>query len=218
MRVIVALVVAFTMSSCAVTLVPYYTANFEPGARMEATVGSVILRWETGRKMAGVSHDAIAYELLYSGSSKDQFVLTYREYGMASSGSYYARPAFSQQLIYDRTSSDTIAFQDLLLSVESATSRSISVTVLSQGPDRRVNTRISTGEPMPRPEDPGAITDYAKPYDAVIQFVNRNSMKVRMLGESATHYKYSDGGKSGAYIVTNKSRIVSITKPGEQPK
>lgn len=68
------------------------------------------------------------FELVYSGTSRDSFQLLYREYTQSD----LARPAFSQTLVYDRSSA-TIRFRNLQIQVHEATNEKIRFTVISDG-------------------------------------------------------------------------------------
>ena len=70
----------------------------------------------------------INFELVYSGVTKDSIRLHYREYTQND----LARPAFSQDVVYDRDSS-TIRFRNVLIRVREATGEQISYVVLEDG-------------------------------------------------------------------------------------
>ncbi|HEY0832506.1 MAG TPA: hypothetical protein VGE72_01245 [Azospirillum sp.] len=66
------------------------------------------------------------FELIYSGVSGGNTRITYREY----TADNMARPAFSQELTYDRAS-PTIRFRNILMKIHKATNEEISFTVVS---------------------------------------------------------------------------------------
>lgn len=68
------------------------------------------------------------FELLYSGASKDQINLQYREYTPDD----MARPAFSQNLTYDRASS-SIRFRDMQIRVLEASNESLRYVIEADG-------------------------------------------------------------------------------------
>jgi hypothetical protein len=67
------------------------------------------------------------FELVYSGIIGDNLSILYREY----TDNDMARPAFSQELTYDKKASQ-IRFRNMLIKVSSATSEEIRFTVLSE--------------------------------------------------------------------------------------
>lgn len=68
------------------------------------------------------------FELIYSGVTKDSIRLLYREYTQND----LARPAFSQDLVYERDAK-TIRFRKILIRVEQATGEQIKFVVLEDG-------------------------------------------------------------------------------------
>lgn len=66
------------------------------------------------------------FELIYSGISGGNIRILYREY----TGDNIARPAFSQELTYDRSSS-TIRYRNLLMKLDKATNEEINFMVVS---------------------------------------------------------------------------------------
>ncbi|SDE11323.1 hypothetical protein [Aquimonas voraii] len=70
------------------------------------------------------------FELIYSGTTRDALNLLYREYTPDD----MARPAFSQQLTYDRASPE-IRFRSVRITVHEANNQSIRYTVEADGLD-----------------------------------------------------------------------------------
>ena len=70
----------------------------------------------------------VNFELVYSGVTKDSIRLLYREYTQQD----LARPAFSQDVVYERDAS-TIRFRNVLIRVLQATGEQISFVVLEDG-------------------------------------------------------------------------------------
>jgi len=68
------------------------------------------------------------FELLYSGVTKDSIRILYREYTQQD----LARPAFSQEVVYERDAS-TIRFRNVLIRVFAATGEQIRFAVLEDG-------------------------------------------------------------------------------------
>ena len=96
-----------------------------------------MIEWESGEKRSGgwrtepIKH-GIRKQLLYSGSSQNVIYLTYREYA-TSEEEAYARAPFYQDLTYDISNSNEIAFQDIKITVESADQKGIRFKV-TEGP------------------------------------------------------------------------------------
>lgn len=70
----------------------------------------------------------VNFEIVYSGATRDAINMLYREFTPAD----MARPAFSQQLTYDRSSS-TVRFRDLAIRVIEATNEGLRYVVESDG-------------------------------------------------------------------------------------
>lgn len=70
----------------------------------------------------------VNFEIVYSGTSKDTFNLLYREY----TPNDMARPAFTQNLTYDR-GSPSIRFRDLRIRILNASNESLSYVVEADG-------------------------------------------------------------------------------------
>ena len=67
-------------------------------------------------------------ELVYSGKRGDVINMLYREYTDGS-----VRPAFTQELSYDLSESDSIRFRSIEIAVEEANSSGITYRVLDDG-------------------------------------------------------------------------------------
>jgi hypothetical protein len=70
----------------------------------------------------------INFELVYSGATKDSIRLLYREYTQQD----LVRPAFTQDLVYERDSA-TIRFRNMLLKIIQATGEQIRFVVMEDG-------------------------------------------------------------------------------------
>ena len=68
------------------------------------------------------------FELVYSGVTKDSIRLLYREYTQSD----LARPAFSQELVYERDAG-TLRFRNILIRVVQASGEQIKFVVLEDG-------------------------------------------------------------------------------------
>jgi hypothetical protein len=73
---------------------------------------------------------SLTRELIYNGRVKDEIKIIYRELSNDR-----MRPAFQQDLQYDLSNSDEIAFREVILEVRSADNREITYTVLSHFED-----------------------------------------------------------------------------------
>ena len=90
------------------------------------------MAWESGRKNPTNDYviSGFRQELSYSGIDKGVILISYREFSVGIQGAY-ARPAFSQELRYDLSSSKTITFREVRIEVDTATSEKIRYKVLS---------------------------------------------------------------------------------------
>lgn len=88
----------------------------------------VQLRPDTGSSVINTTAGYINFELVYSGATKDSIRLLYREF----TASDLARPAFSQDLVYERDS-PTIRFRNVLIKVLQATGEQLRYVVLDDG-------------------------------------------------------------------------------------
>jgi len=75
--------------------------------------------------MTSISATGFKRELIYNGKSKDNIKILYREF----SGNL-ARPAFSQELMYDLSESRVIGFKDIRIRIIEATNTNIKFEVL----------------------------------------------------------------------------------------
>jgi hypothetical protein len=116
MRRAVVAIIAVGFAGCTAH---YLKTNYDVGQTIEATIGSPLLRVESGER------NKYNPDVIMTGST---IKVAYREFG-----NDLARPAFSQELQYDLQQSDTIAFQAIRLKVLKATNEKISVMVLSDG-------------------------------------------------------------------------------------
>jgi hypothetical protein len=128
MRRAVVAIIAVGFAGCTAH---YLKTNYDVGQTIEATIGSPLLRVESGERNK-YNPDVIMtkheLQLIYGGMTGSIIKVAYREFG-----NDLARPAFSQELQYDLQQSDTIAFQAIRLKVLKATNEKISVMVLSDG-------------------------------------------------------------------------------------
>lgn len=110
---------------------PYAKSNYELNRKLEATVGSTIMRWEAG--FEDIRYNKPVYgirkELMYVGTAKDVIRIYYREYTIAASGDYYARPAFSMDLTYSISMPAEIRFQDVVLIIYEADQNKIAYSI-----------------------------------------------------------------------------------------
>lgn len=74
------------------------------------------------------THDFISYEIIYSGATKNTINLLYREY----TSDDMARPAYTQNLTYDRTS-PTLRFRNVEIRVVDASNQDLKYTVVADG-------------------------------------------------------------------------------------
>lgn len=88
---------------------------------------SVVLRPDTSTSTISES-GYLNFELIYSGVTKDSIRLLYREYTQRD----LVRPAFTQDLVYERDSS-TIRFRTMLIKVLQATGEQLRFVVLEDG-------------------------------------------------------------------------------------
>lgn len=100
--------------------------------QLVATVGSPMVEWEDGYKM-GVQKHGSKMELVYSGKDGQTLRLSYREYAFGDYGVILARPAFTQDLTYDLSTSPEIAFKNLRMVVNSASNNEINYKI-TRGP------------------------------------------------------------------------------------
>jgi hypothetical protein len=81
----------------------------------------------------------INYEIVYSGATKDSMRLLYREYTPQD----LVRPAFTQDLVYER-GSPTISFRNTLIRVLEASARRFVMSLYRTG-TRRKRSRLPPG-------------------------------------------------------------------------
>ena len=121
---------ALSLAGCATTI-----ALRQPLRQtLTASVGSPMASWRwtvyrayPARSMAGM--------LVYSGITGSTMRVSYREFGgYLIEGPNYARPAFSQDLTYDLSTSRRISFRDILIDIEEATPSQVSYRII-RGPD-----------------------------------------------------------------------------------
>lgn len=113
---------------------PSVVKNYQTGVPLQATVGSSMMTWGMLRGVWG-SRSGVVKALIYGGVSQNVVQISYREFASSEEGlgSNYARPAFSQELKYDLTSSKVITYQDVRIEVQSADGEKIAYTI-TRGP------------------------------------------------------------------------------------
>ena len=113
-----------------------YKSSLDIRESATATVGSVMVRWETwedcvgeqgGRVFTRYTQDEFNQELIYSGLQGNTIFLLYREYR-----GRLIRDAFTQHLTYDLTKSKILTFRAALIEVEEATNAYIKYRLMSQ--------------------------------------------------------------------------------------
>lgn len=125
MKVIYILIPLLLLGSCASKL-PALARQPELGVTSQALVGDPLYR---SKISSGSS--AITRELIYSGISDGQLLLSYREYSSESAGgSNPALPAFSQDLLCDISDNPiTLNYKTVKINVTNATSADIEYSV-----------------------------------------------------------------------------------------
>lgn len=128
--------IPLSLLGCGVYTQEFYAErDYELGKTWEATVGSVMMAWETGTNYLQYGnvyrHKGLRRELSYSGITENVIHLSYREFSTGSTGDY-ARQAFAQELRYDLSSSKEITFREINIRLESADQAKIVYTVLKE--------------------------------------------------------------------------------------
>lgn len=95
---------------------------------VEYQPADLVLNRATSETVLPASGAFVNFEIVYSGSTKDEITLLYREYTPTD----LARPAFTQNLVYTKTS-PTIRFRDLLIRVLEAGNEQLRYVVESDG-------------------------------------------------------------------------------------
>ena len=105
----------------------FFYRNYERDVVMTATIGSpmTIVDLEYRNNVYGNVRDKFESGLTYSGKAGTVLKIVYREFS-----NDMARPAFTQDLQYDLSESDTIRFRQLAIKVLHATNQEISFKVL----------------------------------------------------------------------------------------
>ena len=107
----------------------YYKYDFARDVEKTTNVGSPMVTWLYHGEPFGAPLENIERTLTYSGREGSIIRIFYREAMDAFSGRGMARPAFTQELVYDITTSSTISFRDIRIDVLEATSSSIRFAV-----------------------------------------------------------------------------------------
>ena len=121
------LLLATILNACSPTITKEY--SYKLNNEMTCSVGDVIMMWERGGSslLATVS---VKYELIYLGIDRTTMQVKYHEYTLTPSG-YLIRDAFSQDLKYDISKSDTIFYKQARIKVVNADQRMIKYVILS---------------------------------------------------------------------------------------
>jgi len=145
MKALLFTVLPFLIASCGVyAWYPYVTRDFELGKPKEATVGSVMIGWETGSDYMQyekwlVDRKGLRKELIYNGLIQGILQVSYREFAVDVRGAY-ARPAFNQELKYELANSPEITFQDVRIRIESADQSKVVFVLLQEPTETKIDT------------------------------------------------------------------------------
>lgn len=162
-RIAIVAVLAALGAGCATyTPVPFVQRNYNVGARIEASIGNVLITRTAGtnvvvtRKMGARNEQVFEQttyaagrferQLIYTGVAGGTLKLSYREYN-----NDLARPAFTQDLQYDLNQSDVIAYRGIRLKVLSATNERIAVQVLATDDPEDASLAAPTPKPVTKP-------------------------------------------------------------------
>jgi len=157
---IIALIIS--IFGCNVVVIPYFLKGYTLNLSMEVTVGSIIMYWESGMKYNGKPISNLRKELLYGGISQNVIQINYREY---SEG--YARQPFYQDLKYDLSKSKTIAFQDIIIEIDTADQQKITFKIIRE-PEHLADKE----KPISLLRKLGVIVDE---YNCVVKEISKNS-------------------------------------------
>jgi hypothetical protein len=130
-------------AGCGLATKSYTLRDSTPGVPVTRTVGEPLVRYESGMKNA---YDQVvsrmSKEFIYSGKAGSIVRFSYREFagnarvdeigGVMEPAVQFARPAFTQDVQYDLSESDVIAFRAMRLKVVRATSSEITVEVVRE--------------------------------------------------------------------------------------
>lgn len=135
----------FSCYSTPLINVPYEYKNFETGQPLRSTVGSVMIKIESGTKSEAQdkskeltsiqksfqfgSERGISQELVYIGKAGNVINITYREYSIEG-GNKYIRDGFTEKFQYDISESNIISFRSLIIEIIEANSNEIKFKVL----------------------------------------------------------------------------------------
>lgn len=122
MKVIICVLVAFLgLAGCS-------SHHFDKtlNTPLSVNVGDSLASWSDWKTFTA----AIEGELLYSGISGSTLKLQYREF-VDGAGMMLARQPFFQELTYDLSKSDEIAFRDIKIKILSADSSKLAYEILS---------------------------------------------------------------------------------------
>ena len=108
----------------------YTKYDFARDAEKTTNVGSPMVTWLYHGESFGAPIVNTEHTLTYSGREGPIIRIVYREaMEVDRRGGMMARPAFTQELVYDLTTSPTISFRDIRIDVLEATSSSIRFAV-----------------------------------------------------------------------------------------
>lgn len=124
-----------TLDGCGLLNSRYVSRNFEIGEVRETTVGSTMIRAESGYKNDVYQSVVIGQQcdLVYGGTVRGVVRITYREFDL-DNGRPLATPVFTQDLQYDLGTSRIISFRKTLIEVLHAANDKIVYKVL-EDPD-----------------------------------------------------------------------------------
>jgi hypothetical protein len=117
--------------SCGLANERFFVQDFKVGDIKECTVGQTMITEEAGMRntVYKVKYDGYKWELVYSGKEGDILHVQYREYVITREGTL-VKEGFAQQLTYDISESDVIAYKDVRLKVLEMTSSKLLFEVL----------------------------------------------------------------------------------------
>lgn len=135
MSIMLIITLLFSIIGCGLVSYPYIYYNFEHGKTQVATVGSVMVEQKIVYRN-NVYNQVVRMDvavLEYGGKTGTVIKVYYKEFGASREGlsvNNYARPAFTQELVYDLAESDTISYKSTSIRVVSANGQQIRFEVL----------------------------------------------------------------------------------------